>query len=118
MILTTELRKALVSLEKALNEAKNEITRDATIQRFEFCIELSWKTAKKIMGTASTAPKTVIREMAQNNLISDVEFWLEAIDKRNMSSHTYNEVLADEVYFFAKEFLVKGQDLLIKLEKK
>ena len=38
-------QKALSSLEKALNQTKNEYTRDASIQRFKYCHELSWKTA-------------------------------------------------------------------------
>jgi hypothetical protein len=37
----TEFSKALISLEKALNEPKSDIVRDASIQRFEFCVELA-----------------------------------------------------------------------------
>lgn len=111
-----ELKKAVTSLEKALKEDKNDIVRDAVIQRFEFCVELSWKVSKKIMGTASTAPKQVIREMAQNNLIEDPSPWLEAIDKRNLSSHTYNENLAEEVFNFASNFLPLLNDLLQKIK--
>jgi nucleotidyltransferase substrate binding protein (TIGR01987 family) len=112
-----EFSKALDSLEASINEAKTDITRDATIQRFEFCVELAWKTSKKVMGTSTSAPKQVIREMAQANLITDVDFWLKSIDQRNLSSHTYNEDLAEEVYNFAKEFLPKAQALLERINK-
>ncbi len=112
-----EFKKALLALEKALAEQKTDIVRDASIQRFEFCVELAWKTAKKIMGTSATAPKTVVREMAQNFLIDDVVFWLEAIDLRNLSSHTYKEELAEKVYQFARVFYPKAMELLAKLEK-
>ena len=64
------------------------------------------------MGTSTSAPKQVIREMAQNSLIDDVEFWLKAIDQRNLSVHTYNESLAKEVYEFAVTFLPIAQVLL------
>jgi nucleotidyltransferase substrate binding protein (TIGR01987 family) len=111
-----QFERALNALEKALAEEKNDITRDATIQRFEFSVELAWKSAKRIMGTSTTAPKQVVREMAQNNLINDVEFWLVAIDKRNLSSHTYNEELANEVYNFAKSFLPLAKELFKKLK--
>lgn len=111
-----EYAKALVALEKALKEPKSDIVRDASIQRFEFCVELAWKSAKKVMGTASSAPKTVVREMAQNSLIDDADFWLEAIDQRNLSSHTYKEQLAEQVYSFARKFLPIAQDLLRKLQ--
>ena len=56
-----ELSKVLVSLEEALTVEKTDISRDASIQRFKFCVELSWKSAKKVMGTSATAPKQVIR---------------------------------------------------------
>ena len=111
----SELEKAVTSLEAALRLELNDIVRDAAIQRFEFCIELSWKNARKVMGTATTAPKQVVREMAQNGVIDDVLVWLEAIDKRNLSSHTYNETLAVEVYEFARSFQPQLDTVLIRL---
>lgn len=111
-----ELEKAITALNKALDSEKNDLVRDATIQRFEFCIELSWKSAKKLMGTATNSPKQVIREMAQDQIIDDVSLWLKAIDQRNLSSHTYNEELAEEVYNFAKLFFPKLSQLLLKLK--
>ena len=111
-----EYEKALLSLEKALKEPKSDIVRDATIQRFEFSVELAWKSAKRLMGTQTSAPKQVLREMAQNGLIEDLDFWLNAIDQRNLSSHTYRERLAEQVYAFAVAFLPRAQDLLARLK--
>ena len=68
------------------------------------------------MGTSVPAPKQVIREMAQSGFIVDVEYWLLVIDKRNLSAHTYNENLAEEVYAFAKEFYPQAILLLNKLK--
>lgn len=111
-----EYKKAVNKLELACQQEKNEFIRDSVIQRFEFCIELAWKTSRKIMGTSATAPKQVIREMAQNKLINDVEIWLRAIDERNLSSHTYNEDLAEKVYNFVLLFLPEAQKLIKALE--
>lgn len=105
-------------LHEALLQPKNEFIRDSVIQRFEFCIELSWKTAKKMMGTSTTAPKDVIREMAQSNYVQDVEIWLKAIDMRNLSSHTYKEDLAEQVFAFAASFLPELQQLKERLKSK
>jgi len=91
-------QKAVKKLKEAPAQEKNEFILDSVIQRFEFCVELAWKTSRKVMGTATTAPKQVIREMAQNKMIEDVNIWLQAIDQRNLSSHTYNEELAEKVY--------------------
>jgi len=88
---TAEYEKAVVALGKALTLPEDDITRDASIRRFEFCVELAWKVSRKALGTDTTAPKQVIREMGQASLIDDVRLWLEAIDQRNLSSHTYYE---------------------------
>lgn len=114
---TLEFANALNALDKALAEPKSDIVRDATIQRFEFCVELAWKTARRFMGTSSTAPKAVVREMAQSALIDDVAFWLKAIDQRNLSSHTYKEALAEAVFAFAREFAPAARQLLCKLDQ-
>lgn len=111
-----EFGKALTSLEEAISLPKTDITRDAAIQRFEFCVELSWKTSKKILGTNTSSPKQVIREMAQANLISDIQIWFDAIDKRNITSHTYNESLAEEVFTFIQSFFPYAKDLFNKLK--
>ena len=102
---TLEFEKAIAALQAALSVPEDDLVRDGTIQRFEFTVELAWKTAKRIMGTQTSAPKQVIREMARNGLIEDVMFWLDAIDHRNLSSHTYNEPLAIKVYAFSQRFL-------------
>ncbi len=115
---TLELTKAVTKLQEALAQPKNEFLRDSTIQRFEFCVELAWKTSKKIMGTSTTAPKDVIREMAQSSYIANLDIWLTAIDMRNLSSHTYKEELAERVYDFARMFLPELVLLLKHLENK
>ena len=116
-ISTSELSKAVRKLEEALLQEKDEFIRDSVIRRFEFSVELAWKTAKRIMGTATSAPKDVIREMAQSGYIVNVEGWLTAIDMRNLSSHTYKEELAEKVYHFAKTFLPELKNLCAILHK-
>ena len=65
-------KKAVSRLEEAVRQEKDNFIRDAVIQRFGFSIELAWKTTKRIMGTATSAPKDVVREMAQSGYIDDV----------------------------------------------
>jgi len=45
----TYLLKAADKFNQVLEMPKNEITRDAAIQRFEFTYELVWKTLKRIL---------------------------------------------------------------------
>jgi nucleotidyltransferase substrate binding protein (TIGR01987 family) len=114
-ISTLQFAKAIRSLKEALQLPKTDISRDEAIQRFAFTVELAWKTTKKHMGSSSTAPKEIVREMAQNKYISDIDFWLKAIDQRNLTSHTYNEEVADEVYSFAGKLLPEAEALLGRL---
>jgi len=44
----TELSKALTSLEETITVEKTDISRDANIQRFEFCEEIAWKVSRWI----------------------------------------------------------------------
>lgn len=101
-ISTTELEKALKRLEEALALENNDIIRDSCIQRFEFTIELSWKLMKKVLSSEGIqeldSPKAIIRSAAKAQLIDDAESWLHFIDQRNLSSHTYREDLAEQVY--------------------
>ena len=110
-----EFDRAVTALERVLSLPLDDVVRDASIQRFEFCIELAWKTARKAMGTQATAPKQVVREMLQNGLVDATEPWFEALDMRNLSVHTYNEEVAQEVYRFAKEFVPEFRVLLSRL---
>ncbi len=42
----SEFRKVNESFAIALNVSKDDLVRDAAIQRFEFCTELAWKWEK------------------------------------------------------------------------
>lgn len=91
---------------------------DATIQRFEFCFELAWKLMKSALayeGIEASSPRSSIREGWKQGLIDSAEKWLDMLEKRNQSSHTYNETTAMDVYnCIIGEYL----DLLSALENK
>lgn len=112
---TSEFEKALKALEAALKEPKTDISRDAAIQRFEYCVELAWKTSKKTMGTATAAPRSIIREMAAQGLIQEPSPWFDFLDARNLSSHTYKEEVAEKVFEAARAFLPMAKALLKQL---
>lgn len=114
----SEYLNAVSRLEEAIAQPKNEFIRDSVIQRFEFCVELAWKSAKKSMGTQTSSPKDVIREMAQSSYIENVELWLRAIDMQNLSSQTYKEELAEQVYGFVCSFFPEFKGLAERLVQK
>lgn len=80
---------------------KDDIIIDATIKRFEFTLELFWKTLKKILAyekVESTSPRDVVSKAFQINLIDDEHIWLTMLDDRNLSSHVYNQKMAREIF--------------------
>ena len=120
---TVELTKAATSLEEALTLYKNsevgtsesKAYRDACIQRFEYCIELSWKTSMRLLGSTTAAAKPAVREMARNGLIDNPKDWIEFIEARNNSSHSYDEDIATKVFTEIQRFLPELKRLQVKL---
>ncbi len=122
---TDEFKNALKTLEEALqfaeankaNEVQFKIIRDACIQRYEYCIELAWKVSMKKLGSTVKFPKQAIREMARADLISSAEMWLDFIEARNESSHSYDEDVASKVFTQILAFRDEAIKLLTNLEK-
>lgn len=112
-----DYHKALHRLEIALTKTLDEddLYLDATIQHFEFTFELAWKLMKAVLeyeGIEATSPRSSIREAWKQHLIGDAEKWLDMQVKRNLSSHTYNEETAQDIYRHIKEdYIVLLQDL-------
>ena len=103
-----DYHRALERLDIALEKDADtdDMYLDATIQRFEFCFELAWKLIKAVLeyeGIEANSPRGCIREGWKQGLISDAEAWLEMMEKRNLSSHTYDENVAREIYHDVKE---------------
>ncbi len=106
----SKVQKALSALEVVAQKPMqdDEIIIDATIQRFEFTIELFWKLLKVILeskGVEVQYPKDVLREAFKGYLIDDEEQWLSMLKDRNLTSHTYDEKLAHEVYERIKAYV-------------
>lgn len=88
------------ALEGSVSKLSN-LEQEGVIQRFEYTFELSWKTLKDLLfyeGFDVKSPRDVIRQAFQSEYLSeeDSEALLEALDKRNLLSHTYNDEIARE----------------------
>ena len=97
-----QLESALQKLAEALAVPRDApLAIDGTIQRFEFTIELYWKVLKRLLeaeGIQAATPRAALRRAFQAGWIDDEEAWLEMLQNRNLTSHTYNEALAGQVY--------------------
>lgn len=95
------LESALARLRDALAQPKSQWTRDAAIQRFEFTFELTWKAIQRTAsreGLDCPSPRQAIRAAATLAWIPDDAVWLDMLDDRNRSSHTYSEATAETIY--------------------
>lgn len=95
------LNAALNRLDDALAQPKTEWTRDASIQRFEFSFELAWKAIQRFAkdeGVDAASPRQAFRVALKLGWIEDDDAWLEMLEDRNRTSHTYREETAEQIY--------------------
>lgn len=73
---------------------------EASIQCLEFVVELYWKLLKHMLhfkGVIAATPRDVFKEAFAAGWIDDEDIWVRMLKDRNLSSHTYNEDLAQEI---------------------
>ena len=102
------LGAALERLREALQEPEtNTLVVDATIQRFEFTIELYWKTLKRLLaeeGVKSLSPRETLQEAYRVRWIQNETAWLQMLRDRNETSHIYDEATARRIYANIKTY--------------
>lgn len=96
------LSRALDRLGEALDVPEDSpLAIDGTIQRFEFALELFWKTLKRLLaeeGIEVTTPRETLRKAFQVGWLSDEAAWLQMLQDRNTTSHIYDEETARRIY--------------------
>jgi nucleotidyltransferase substrate binding protein (TIGR01987 family) len=97
-------QRAVTTLESVLHEPKSELVRDAAIQRFECSFEAVWKATQRylrdIEGVEAASPAAAIRAAHAIGLLDEpsARLALEMLGDRNLTVHTYNEALAEEIF--------------------
>jgi nucleotidyltransferase substrate binding protein (TIGR01987 family) len=77
------------------------LEKEGTVQRFEYSLELAWKTAKDYLEATGTVilpvtPRQVIKEAIDAKIIADGQVWIDMLDHRNLLSHTYDSAMFEE----------------------
>ncbi|MDF1684416.1 MAG: HI0074 family nucleotidyltransferase substrate-binding subunit [Legionellaceae bacterium] len=109
-IYLTPLLKAQKKFEDFRQHLNTDQEKAGAIQAFEYSFELAWKTLKRILkykGLDVGSPRDTFRVAAQNHLLNDVEKWFQFLVKRNLTTHTYNDEVMDEVIAIFHEFSVE-----------
>jgi nucleotidyltransferase substrate binding protein (TIGR01987 family) len=105
-VIFIDLEKSVDFLVAVLAQPRNDYMRAAAIQAFEICFELSWKYLQAKLaeeGLEANSPRAVFRTSGQAGLIDNVEAWIEFTMQRNLTVHTYQKQLADEIYASIRE---------------
>lgn len=133
----------LSSLENAISHfkryhAKAEISKNqgnfedfdafraATIKAFEYCYEIYLKMMRRYLELTEDRKENVdelgfrdrIRLAKERALITDPGLWFLFREKRNISSHTYEDEKAKEVYEIADDFEKEIAYLLMQLKSR
>jgi nucleotidyltransferase substrate binding protein (TIGR01987 family) len=79
----------------------SELERQGLIHAFEFTHELAWNVIKDFFvyqgNTSIMGSQDAVREAFNKGLVEDGEGWMEMIQSRNQTAHTYNERVASEI---------------------
>ena len=119
----TRLQEMLTRYKK---ESYDEAVRDSVIQRFEFTYSIVLKTLRKyfierafiVEDVNQMSFNEMIRTASQLNLIkSNLEKWTIYREMRNMTSHTYDEVVALQVVNIIPDFSDEVAYLIASLKE-
>jgi len=94
--------KALNQLTKFIEKNDlNELEKQGLIQAFEYTYELAWNTIKDYFEAQGDinilGSRDAFRLAFKRGLIEDGEIWMEMVKSRALTSHTYNEDVAEAI---------------------
>jgi len=94
--------KVMDHLETALRlPAPDLIQKAGIVQFFEMSFELAWNTLKDFLEDQGyqelRSPRAALKKGFEIGLLEDGHGWMQALEDRNLTSHTYDEATADQV---------------------
>lgn len=96
-----QFAKAYALLDAASRIASPSVVEQAgLIQFFEMAFELAWKLLKdygEAQGYTIQSPRDAIKQAFQAGYIANGQLWMDALEDRNLTTHTYNEATAQLV---------------------
>ena len=77
-----------------------ELERAGIFQFFEMTFELAWKVLKDYLEAQEylvKSPRETVKQAFQIGLIDNGHVWMDALSNRNLTTHTYDEELANKM---------------------
>lgn len=118
----SNFKKATIQLTEFIDKGDlNKFEVQGLIQCFEYTFELAWKTMKDYLefeGYEVKSPRSTIQTAFQTQLITDGHVWIDALEKRNLMAHTYDEAVAKQAEELIKtHYYPIIKELLKRLEE-
>ena len=119
-------QKALRELEQEIKitsaKTPSKLEKKGLIQTLEYTYELAWKILKDFLeaqGDRIHGPRDAIRLAFNRGVIENGQTWMDMIDSRNETVHTYNENTAEKIYrkiidAYCDEFLALEKTMLAR----
>jgi len=123
--------KAFFKLEEAtssvdfndenLQGVLSDLEKEGLLQRFEYTHELAWKVMKdyaEYQGAIDIGgSRDATREAFKMGLIQNGEVWMDMIKSRKLTTHTYNEATADDIFLkIVTQYFAEFKAFRIKME--
>jgi nucleotidyltransferase substrate binding protein (TIGR01987 family) len=93
------LQQLTLAIDLLVQRPLSDLERQGLIQGFKFTHELAWNVLKDYLEMEGiqglVGSRSTVREAFKRGLVSDGEAWMDMIEKRNLSSHTYNQEVAE-----------------------
>jgi len=118
-------KKAFAVLGKAVELANTreltDLEKQGLIQGFEFTFELAWNVMKDYLEEQGimdiVGSKAAVRNAYKNDIIDDGQIWMDMIESRNISSHSYDEETANKIIVnIINIYFLHFQKFLTKME--
>ena len=104
------------------NKKIKDYIKDSCIKRFEYTYETSKKIMNKFLkkeydkSEKDLTINNIFREMYGLDLIKNFENWADYREKRNFTSHEYNEKYTDSIIAVIPDFISDVEYLINQLE--
>lgn len=99
-----------------------EYIKDSCVKRFEYTYETSKKIMNKYLKKEYDKTEkeltinNIFREMFGLDLIKNFENWVDYREKRNYTSHEYNETFTSSIVNIIPQFILDVEYMIMRLE--
>jgi len=103
----TNFKKAGAQLTEFIDKGTlNKFEVQGLFQCFEYTFELAWKVLKDYLneeGLEVNTPRKIIQESFRVGILNNGHVWIDALQKRNLIAHTYDENFAKQAETLIRE---------------